>query len=103
MPVVKYVETAHLNIAYEEAGEPDGRPVVLVHGWPDDVRCWDRITPGLAGLGCHILAPYLRRCGPTTFHSRGAMRSGAIAALDHDLADFIKALDLWDVLVVGYD
>jgi len=31
------------------------------------------------------------------------MRSGAIAALGQDLADFIEGLDLRDALVVGYD
>ncbi len=101
--MTKYMETPYLNIAYEEAGDQRGPPIVLVHGWPDDVRCWDKIVPELAGLGCRVLAPYLRGCTPTTFRSKETLRSGAIAALGQDLADFIEGLDLRDALVVGYD
>lgn len=101
--MLKYVETPHLNIAYIEEGDPDGIPVVLVHGWPDDVRCWDKVTPELSELGCRVLAPYLRGCTPTTFRAPQTLRSGAIAALGQDLADFIATLDLRDALVVGYD
>ncbi|MCA1452383.1 alpha/beta hydrolase [Bradyrhizobium sp. BRP22] len=101
--MTKYVETPHLNIAYEEAGDPRGSPVVLVHGWPDDVHCWDKVAPELARLGCRVLAPYLRGCTPTTFRSAATLRSGAIAALGQDLADFIEGLNLRDALIVGYD
>ncbi|MGK9234197.1 alpha/beta hydrolase [Inquilinus limosus] len=100
---VERLRTPHLEIAYETAGPADGPPVVLVHGWPDDVRCWDEVTPQLAKAGCRIFAPYLRGCGPTRFLSADTMRSGAIAALGQDLADFLDGLDLRDVLVVGYD
>jgi pimeloyl-ACP methyl ester carboxylesterase len=103
MQMTKYIETPSLNLAYEEMGDPKGTPVVLVHGWPDDVRCWDKITPELIKLDCRILAPYLRGCTPTTFRSANTLRSGAIAALGQDLADFIERLDLRDALVVGYD
>jgi len=99
----KYLETSHLNIAYEETGGPHGSPIVLVHGWPDDVRCWNHVTPELAATGFRVLAPYLHGCTPTTFRSAETLRSGAIAALGQDLADFIAALDLRDVLVVGHD
>ncbi|WP_211230374.1 alpha/beta fold hydrolase [Inquilinus limosus] len=100
---VERLRTPHLEIAYETAGLADGPPVVLVHGWPDDVRCWDEVTPQLAKAGCRIFAPYLRGCGPTRFLSADTMRSGAIAALGQDLADFLDGLDLRNVLVVGYD
>jgi pimeloyl-ACP methyl ester carboxylesterase len=99
----RVTETAHLRIAYEEAGPDDGRPIVLVHGWPDDVRCWDKITPTLTDRGYRVVAPYLRGSGPTTFLSADTMRSGAIAALTQDLADFLDALDLNDAVVCGYD
>ena len=34
----RFVETPLLNVAYEAAGPEDGFPVILAHGWPDDVR-----------------------------------------------------------------
>ncbi|KGM32880.1 alpha/beta fold hydrolase [Inquilinus limosus] len=103
MPTIQQLRTSHLDIAFEAAGPADGMPVVLAHGWPDDVRCWDRVTPQLADAGYRVLSPYLRGVGPTRFLSAGTMRSGAIAALGQDLADFIDGLDLRDALVVGYD
>jgi pimeloyl-ACP methyl ester carboxylesterase len=101
--MAEYIETPDLRLAYEEAGPAGGRAVVLVHGWPDDVHCWDNISPTLAQAGCRVVAPYLRGCTPTSFRSTETMRSGAITALCRDLADFIDRLDLQDVLVVGYD
>ncbi|MBR0667953.1 alpha/beta hydrolase [Roseomonas hellenica] len=100
---LRHVDTRDLRIAYEEAGHPDGRTVVLVHGWPDDVRCWDGVVPGLAADGCRLLLPFLRGCGETRFHAAATLRSGAIAALGQDLADFLAALDLRDAIIAGHD
>lgn len=101
--MVARTRTAHLDLAYEKAGPADGQPMVLVHGWPDDVRCWDRVTPRLVDAGCSVFAPYLRGCGPTRFLSPDTLRSGAIAALGQDLAEFMAGLDLRGAVVVGYD
>jgi pimeloyl-ACP methyl ester carboxylesterase len=97
------IETADLVIAYEVWGPGDGRPVVLVHGWPDDVHCWDGMASTLAGAGCRVYAPYLRGCGPTRFRRPETMRSGQIGALGRDLCDLIEGLDLDDVVLAGHD
>lgn len=101
--MVNFIQTEFLNIAYEEFGDPTGRAVVLIHGWPDDPHCWDKVTPKLCELGYRILTPYLRGCSPTTFRDKSTLRSGAIAAIGQDLADFINGLNLSNVLVVGHD
>ena len=59
------VETPVLDIAYESAGRPGGTPVILLHGFPYDVRAFDGVAPILAGQGAFVLAPYLRGFGPT--------------------------------------
>jgi pimeloyl-ACP methyl ester carboxylesterase len=97
------VQTEHLSIAYEDDGDERGRPLVAVHGWPDDVHCWDAIVPELAPSGYRVLRPYLRGFGPTRFRSADKQRSGQIGALGHDLASFLDALDLTQVLLVGHD
>jgi pimeloyl-ACP methyl ester carboxylesterase len=33
-----------LELPYVEQGDPDGVPVVLLHGWLDSLRCFDRLT-----------------------------------------------------------
>ena len=36
----KTVRTPLLDIAYLEAGPADGKPILLLHGWPDSPRTW---------------------------------------------------------------
>ncbi|MBR7966026.1 alpha/beta fold hydrolase [Burkholderia cenocepacia] len=97
--------TGELEVAYEVSGPLDGPPLVLVHGWPDDVQCWDKtiLDLGSSGQQFRIYAPYLRGSGPTRFLNGDTMRSGAIAALTLDLSQFVEALDLTNVLLAGYD
>lgn len=97
------VKTRTLDIAYEEFGGTKSPCIVLVHGWPDDVHCWDHVIPRLAARGCRILTPYLRGSGPTRFLLDHTMRSGQIAALADDLYQFIDRLDLENVILVGHD
>ena len=67
--MLKQVEAGVLRVAYEESGAPDGRPVVLLHGFPYDVRAYDDVAPRLAEAGCRVIVPYLRGYGPTRFLS----------------------------------
>ena len=64
------------KIAYEEHGPQDGEPVVLLHGFPYDPRCYDGMTAPLAARGYRVIVPYLRGYGPTRFLARETMRSG---------------------------
>ena len=36
-----------LKVPYVEQGDPDGVPVVLLHGWLDSRRCFDQLLAGL--------------------------------------------------------
>ena len=38
------IDTTHLRVAYEEEGPPQGFPVFLLHGWPDDAKTWRSVT-----------------------------------------------------------
>lgn len=97
------VRTTALEIAYEESGPKNGRPVVLLHGFPDDVRAYDAALAPLAALGCRVLVPWLRGYGPTRFLSAGTPRSGQQAALGADLLAFLDAVDVGSAILVGYD
>jgi pimeloyl-ACP methyl ester carboxylesterase len=101
--VVKQVEAGVLSVAYEDHGAADGRPVVLLHGFPYDVRAYDEVAPALAAEGCRVLVPYLRGYGPTRFLSATTPRSGEQAALGHDLLAFMDALGIGQAVVAGYD
>lgn len=97
------VRTTRLDIAFEESGPAAGRPVVLMHGFPDDIHAYDDVAPPLSAAGYRVIVPYLRGYGPTRFLDAATPRSGEQAALGHDLLDLIEALDLRSPILAGYD
>jgi pimeloyl-ACP methyl ester carboxylesterase len=90
-------------VAYEEHGEPLGTPVVLLHGFPYDVRVYDAVVPPLVAAGCRVVVPYLRGYGPTRFLSAQTPRSGQQAVLGHDLRALLDALRIERAVLAGYD
>jgi pimeloyl-ACP methyl ester carboxylesterase len=103
IPNTSFVETSVLRIGYEASGPAAGFPVVLLHGFPDDARAWDRVVPPLVGAGYRALVPYLRGYGPTRFRDAAAPRMAEQAAIGQDLIDFADALGLSRFAVAGYD
>jgi pimeloyl-ACP methyl ester carboxylesterase len=101
--VTGLVRTTVLDIAFEERGPSGGAPVILLHGFPDDVRTWDGVATPLAAAGCRVLVPYLRGYGPTRFLDAATPRSGQQAALGNDLREFMDRLALERATLVGYD
>jgi len=100
---LRHVRTPTLDVAYEDSGDANGTPVILLHGWPYDVRCYDAVVPILAAAGCRTIVPYLRGFGATRFLSAETPRSGQQAALGNDLRDLMDALAMPRALVAGYD
>src|SRR5262245_43189234 len=98
-----FVETDVLRIGYEQSGSPNGFPIILLHGFPDDVRAWDGVASPLARAGHRVLVPYLRGYGPTRFRQASAPRMAEQAAIGQDVVDFANALRLQRFAVAGYD
>jgi pimeloyl-ACP methyl ester carboxylesterase len=97
------VRAGVLDVAFERHGQPDGWPVVLLHGFPYAPRCYDRVAPALAAAGADVVVPYLRGYGPTRFVDPTTLRSGQQAALAVDLRELIAALGLTTPIVAGFD
>src|SRR5262249_3411122 len=87
----------------EESGPADGVPVLLMHGFPDDVRTWDGVVPGLVARGCRVVVPYLRGYGPTRFRRAETPRSGQQAGLGHHLIALLDGLGPQRAALAGYD
>jgi pimeloyl-ACP methyl ester carboxylesterase len=101
--VTDTIRAGVLEVAVERHGVPAGWPVVLLHGFPYDPRCYDDVAPTLADAGAHVVVPYLRGYGPTRFLDPATPRSGQQAALAADLRVLIAALGLAAPIVAGFD
>lgn len=97
------VTTPILDIACELSGPESGHPVMLLHGWPDDIRTWDGIVPKLHENGLRTVVPSLRGFGKTRFRSAKTLRSGQLSALGQDLLDCLDALNIDRCAIVGHD
>jgi pimeloyl-ACP methyl ester carboxylesterase len=102
-PDARAVQTPVLDSGYEESGAAQGFPIILLHGFPDDVRAWDEVAPPLAGKGYRVIVPYLRGYGPTRFREPSSPRMAEQAAIGQDVIDLADALALSRFAVAGYD
>jgi pimeloyl-ACP methyl ester carboxylesterase len=91
------------DLYYRVAGPPasSSPPVVFVHGLLVDARLWEPVAERLAAKGIRSYAPTL----PLGSHQRpmnpdADLSPQGIAALTRD---FLRALDLSDVTIVGND
>lgn len=100
---VNFVRTDVLSIAYEEHGSSDGIPIILLHGFPYDVRSFDAVVAPLVEQNFRVLLPYLRGYGLTRFLDADAPRMAEQAAIAQDLLDFADALGLDQFAVAGFD
>ena len=98
MPTIqtKHTLAPQTELYYETYGE--GRPVVLIHGWPLSGRMWEGQIDALRHAGYQVIS----------YDRRGFGQSGKTATgytydvFASDLKDLIEALKLNDVTVVGF-
>jgi pimeloyl-ACP methyl ester carboxylesterase len=88
-----------LWIEYEVSG--DGRPVVLLHGFPDTGRLWRHQVPALAAAGFKVIVPDLRGYGRSAKPAE-ADRYG-MRALVGDVLAVIADAGEQRVHLVGHD
>ena len=97
------VRTSVLDIGYEEHGPADGTALILIHGFPYDIRSFDGCVEPLVAAGHRVLVPYLRGYGTTRFRDPAAPRTAEQAALAQDVIDFADALDIERFALAGFD
>ncbi len=86
-----------ITLHVEDTGG-DGRPVVLVHGWPLSGASWSEQVPALAEAG-HRVITYDRRGFGDSEKPEGGYDYDTFAA---DLKGLLEELDLRDVTLVGF-
>lgn len=94
----KSIDVLSSSISYVEAGNPNGPPIVLVHGNPTSAYLWRNVIPHLEGSG-RVIAPDLIGMG------RSGKPDIAYRFEEHAeyFAEFIKAMGLRDVTLVLHD
>ncbi len=58
------VRVADLTFDVDVTGPPDGRPVLLLHGFPESRGSWRRVVPALAESGYRCIVPDQRGYSP---------------------------------------
>jgi non-heme chloroperoxidase len=91
------IETNGIQLSYEDSGG-DGRPVVLVHGWPLSGESWSEQVPALTAAG-HRVITYDRRGFGASDKPEDGYDYDTLTA---DLAGLIEGLDLHDAVLVGF-
>jgi len=86
-----------ISLNYTDSGG-DGRPVVLVHGWPLSGESWSEQVPALSEAG-HRVITYDRRGFGDSDQPEDGYEYDTFAA---DLAGLLETLDLSDVTLVGF-
>ncbi len=100
---LKQIDAGVLNVGYAEAGPADGRPVILLHGWPYDIQSYAEVAPLLAAKGYRVIVPYLRGYGSTRFLSDETFRNGQQSAVAADVIALMDALKVGRAVVGGFD
>lgn len=98
---LQYVEASGRTVAFRATGPSDGRPILLVHGWPQSSWAWRHQLVDLAQRGYRVIAPDLRGVGASSTYS-----SHSDYALRHHVGDLIALLDALGVeraTWVGHD
>ncbi|MGO4353126.1 alpha/beta fold hydrolase [Rhizobium sp. RAF36] len=98
-----HVRTQDLDITFFETGAQHGKPVLLLHGWPDDPTTWNGVAERLKDRNLRFVIPYLRGFGPTTFRSDSALRTANGGVLAMDAIALMDGLGIERFSVGGHD
>ena len=100
---LKQINAGLLNVGYVEAGPADGKPVILLHGWPYDIHAFVDVAPILASAGYRVIVPHVRGYGTTNFLSDATVRNGQPSALAVDTIALMDALRIEKATLAGFD
>jgi pimeloyl-ACP methyl ester carboxylesterase len=95
------IEAGGLSFRARVAGPEDGRPVFLLHGFPQTSACWFRQVPALVDAGCRVVAYDQRGYSPGARPAE--VEAYASARFVDDLLAIADALGVGRFDLVGHD
>ena len=87
------------GLAYDHAGQ-GGKPLLLIHGWPETRRIWERNLDPLAEAGFEVIAPDLRGFGDSPLAADDRYDPAAHSA---DMVELVRGLGHERVAVCAGD
>ena len=85
-----------IELYYEDHG--NGKPIVLIHGWPLSGRSWEYQVPALVEAGYRVITYDRRGFG----NSSQPWNGYEYDTFTEDLHQLLEHLDLHDVTLVGF-
>jgi pimeloyl-ACP methyl ester carboxylesterase len=95
------VDVGDLTFDVRADGPEDGRPVLLLHGFPQTSACWGAVTPLLTRAGLRTYAP--DQLGYSPGARPDEVQAYSTPNLTQVTADLMTALELPRADVVGHD
>jgi pimeloyl-ACP methyl ester carboxylesterase len=95
------VDVGDLTFDVRVDGPEDGRPVLLLHGFPETSASWAAVTPSLVGAGLRTYAP--DQLGYSPGARPDEVDAYAMPNLAQVTADLMTAMDVPRADVVGHD
>ncbi len=83
-----------------EGGNPDGSPVVMLHGWPESSHCWEGVAAHL-DASLRVIAPDLRGLGDS--ERTMDVKAYQKVELAKDIIEVLDAIGVDTFLLVGHD
>ncbi|MGB1286064.1 MAG: alpha/beta fold hydrolase [Aggregatilineales bacterium] len=96
-----FIETNGIKLHTFIAGDKDGDPIFLLHGFPEFWYAWRRQIPYLVGSGYRVIVPDLR--GYNLSDKPDGIASYRISTLARDVAGLADALGYNTFNLVGHD
>ncbi len=98
---LRRVDVGDLTFDVRVDGPEDGRPVLLLHGFPQTALCWSAVTPPLTEAGLRTYVP--DQLGYSPGARPAEVGAYSMPNLAQVTADLMTALDVPRADVVGHD
>ena len=97
----EYLETNGIRLHTILVGPKSGVPVILLHGFPENWRCWIHQIPALVDAGFRVIVPDQR--GYNLSDKPRGIKSYRVDELVKDILGLIDSLGYEKVNLVGHD
>jgi pimeloyl-ACP methyl ester carboxylesterase len=95
------VDSSGVSLNVEITGPDEGRPVVLLHGFPDSSRLWTKQVSALAGAGYRVIVPDQRGYGQSD--KPAEVDAYNIVLLAADIVAVLDQVGVEKASIVGHD